>query len=101
VHIITHRTIKEFAEQHATARTWLDNWYRVAKKAVWKELKDVQAVYQTADQVENCLIFDKGNDFRLIVRVLWATEKRQGVLFVKKFLTHAEYTKGRWKRCCK
>jgi mRNA interferase HigB len=36
----------------------------------------------------------KGNHYRLIVRVEFPRQR----LFIKEFLTHAEYNKGAWKK---
>ena len=38
-----------------------------------------------------------GNKYRLIVGVKYADDAQQGTLWVKHFLTHAEYSKNRWK----
>ncbi len=98
---IARRTIREYCSKHASARKWLQNWLKVAEKARWNALDDVRRVYKSADQYGHCLIFNKGNEFRLIVRVAYATEQRRGRLFIKQFLTHAEYDKGEWKGRCK
>ena len=58
-------------------------------------------VYPSADQVGGCLVFDAcGNRYRLIVGVVYADETKGGTLFVKQFLTHAQYDKGKWKESC-
>jgi mRNA interferase HigB len=98
--VIARRTIREYCQNHASARKWLRNWLKVAEKARWRTLEDVRKVYRSADQYKHCLIFDKGNEFRLIVRVNFSTELRKGRLFIKRFLTHAEYSKGDWKERC-
>lgn len=98
--VIARRTIREYCRQHAGARKWLQNWLKVAEKARWATLDDVRQVYRSADQYRHCLIFDKGNEFRLIVRVTYATKGRNGRLFIKRFLTHAEYAKDDWKERC-
>ena len=41
-----------------------------------------------------------GNRYRLIVGVKYADEVQHGTVWVKHFLTHAEYSKGHWKRDC-
>lgn len=101
VNVITRRALQEAAQKHPKARTWLDAWYTIAKAARWGQLGDVRADYPTTDQVNACLIFDVcGNNFRLIIRVSYANEWTNGSLFVKYFLTHAEYNKDHWKECC-
>jgi mRNA interferase HigB len=98
--VIARRTIREYSNRHAAGRKWLRNWLKVAEKSSWRSLADVRKVYATADQFARCLIFDKGNDFRLVVRVTYATDDRKGRLFIKRLLTHSEYDKDEWKECC-
>lgn len=101
MHIINRSAIRAFGKQHADAEAWLEAWWVRARKASWRGLAEVRQAYGTADQFEHCLIFDKGNDYRLIVRVSYTSRHTRGTLFVKHFLTHAEYSKSRWKECCK
>jgi mRNA interferase HigB len=59
--------------------------------------------------VGQCLVFDvRGNNYRLIATVAWARKvvgsgppkTINGTLYIKHFLTHAEYDKDDWKGCC-
>ncbi len=101
MHVLARSTIARFSQEHADARDWLAKWWEVASKAHWTNLEDVRATYATADQIGGCLIFDcKGNDYRLVVQVSYRNEHTGGTLFVKHFMTHAEYSKDRWKDCC-
>lgn len=48
-----------------------------------------------ADTIGKLAIFNvKGNSYRLTVRVEFAGQR----IYVKEFLTHAEYDKGVWKK---
>ena len=88
---------------HPQAQNWVKAWLTVAKKAAWTSLDDVRQAYPATDQLGRCLIFDvNGNNYRLIVTVLWARVAPQidGALYIKHFLTHAEYDKDNWKGCC-
>ncbi len=70
-------------------------WYRVAKKAEWKNLTDVRRVFPSADVVEGFTVFNiKGNAYRLITEINYQT----GRIFLRHVLTHAEYSKGGWRR---
>ncbi len=100
MHIIARPTLTRFGQEHADAREWLKNWWLIASKAVWTCLTDVRQNYGRADQVDHCLVFDKGNNYRLIVRVSYANAQSRGTLLVKHFLTHAEYDKDFWKCDC-
>ncbi len=101
MHVLARPAIESYKRDHADARDWLDRWWEVATKANWASLDDVRLSYHTADQIGACLVLDcKGNNYRLIVRVSYQNEYTNGTLFVKHFLTHAEYSKDRWKECC-
>jgi len=95
LHIITRRKLLEAAEKHGDLGEPLDVWYRVAKRAKWKNLMEVRQVFPTADAVEEFTVFNiKGNAYRLITEINYQT----GRIFLRHLLTHAEYSKGGWRR---
>jgi mRNA interferase HigB len=101
VNIISRPAIRLAQQAHPDTAEWLENWWQVAKAAQWQNLNDVRVTYPAADQVGRCLVFNvRGNTYRFIVGVRYATSDRGGTLFVKHFLTHAEYNKEAWKREC-
>lgn len=70
------------------------NWYRITQRAEWKNLADVRRDFGHADVVGRRTVFNiKGNDYRLIARVNFRTRR----VFILHILTHAEYTKEKWK----
>jgi mRNA interferase HigB len=95
LHVISRKRLLEAAEAHADLGEPLDVWYRVAKKAEWKNLMDVKRVFPSAEAVERFTVFNiKGNAYRLITEINYRT----GRIFLRYMLTHAEYSKGAWKR---
>jgi mRNA interferase HigB len=101
MHVISRAAIKAATVRHPSAAGWLEQWWRHATKTRWQSLHDVRLVYPSADQVGRCLVFNAcGNRFRLIVSVKYADEVQRGTLWVKYFLTHAEYSKSDWKGDC-
>ena len=95
MHVITRRKLLEAEEDHRDLGGPLDAWYRVAKKAQWKNLMDVRRVFPTADTVEEFTIFNiKGNAYRLITEINYQT----GRIFLRNVLTHAEYSKKGWRK---
>jgi mRNA interferase HigB len=95
LHIITRRKLLQAAEEHKNLSEPLDVWYRVAKKAEWNNLMDVRQVFPTADAVQEFTVFNiKGNAYRLITEINYQT----GRIFLRHVLTHAEYSKGGWRR---
>jgi mRNA interferase HigB len=94
VHVISRAILRKFCESHADSCEALYSWYRLASKAKWKSLADVQHIYPTAEAVGNLTVFNiKGNKYRLIVDLVYSDQR----IFVKYILTHAEYDKDRWK----
>lgn len=95
MHIISRKKLLEAAREHSGLGESLDVWYRIAKKAKWKNLVEVRQVFPSADAVEGFTVFNiKGNAYRLIVEINYRT----GRVFLRHVLTHARYSSGEWKR---
>ncbi len=95
MHVISRKKLLEAAEKHGDLAEALDVWYRIAKKAEWKNLMDVRRVFPAADAVERFTVFNiKGNAYRLITEINYGT----GRIFLRHVLTRALYGKGAWKR---
>ncbi|BAY97660.1 hypothetical protein NIES37_16040 [Tolypothrix tenuis PCC 7101] len=94
MHVISRRILRDFCEAHADVCEALYDWYRVATKAEWKNLLEVQSIYPKAEAVGNFTVFNiKGNNYRLIVDIVYETQR----IYIKYVLTHAEYDKDKWK----
>lgn len=97
--IITKRRILDYAKQHPNAAANLTAWITVASAAKWRSIADVRQVFPHADLAtarssKNVTIFNiAGNHHRLITAIHYNT----GSIFILKILTHAEYSKDRWK----
>ena len=95
MHVITRRKLLEASAKYSGLSSSLDIWYRLTKRAAWVSLDDLRKDFPSADGVGIFTVFNiKGNQFRLIAEVNYRT----GRVFVRHVLTHAEYTKGSWKR---
>jgi mRNA interferase HigB len=46
-----YRRMREYGDQHADCRDALENWFKVAQKADWSNLIEVQAVFPKAEAV--------------------------------------------------
>jgi mRNA interferase HigB len=97
--VISIRRLRDFWVEHPDAETPLRVWYKVALKADWRSLQDVRETYPSADAVKaasgaTMTVFNiGGNKYRLITSIWYAGQQ----VYVKLVLTHAEYTKERWK----
>jgi len=94
VHIISRKKLLEFSQEHADAFTPLDDWYRIAKSAIWQSIVEVRESFPHADIVGKFTVFNvKGNDYRLIAEINY----RKQTIYVRYILSHKEYDRGRWK----
>jgi mRNA interferase HigB len=97
VNVVSRKALKNFAKAHILAAEPLDNWYRRARKAKWKDLAEVRLDYPHADPVGKCTVFNiGGNKFRLITKISYVGQ----AIYIKRVLTHREYSKGGWKNDC-
>jgi len=86
-------------EKHPKARKWVEAWCSVARVAEWRNIQEVRASYPSADTVRvksgsNVVVFNVcHNDFRLVVAIHY----NRGIVYTLRFMTHAEYSKERWK----
>jgi mRNA interferase HigB len=70
-------------------------WFDTAAQADWKTLEDVRRTFPATDMVGDLAIFNiRGNNYRLIVRMVFRYKR----IYIKEFLTHAEYDQGAWKK---
>ena len=94
MHVVSHKAIRTFCEEHPHALGAMDHWYRVAKRATWSSFAEVKQTFSTADLVAPHVVFDiGGNKFRLIAEMNFTRR----VLFIRYIMTHKEYVKGAWK----
>lgn len=93
MHVISRKRLLEAAEKHSELASPLDAWYRIAKKAVWRNLVEVRRQLPKADAAGKFTVFNiKGNNYRLVTEVNYRT----GRIFIRRIVTHAEYSKGGW-----
>ena len=95
MNVISRRNLLEKAAKHPDATVAIQDWFDAASAAEWRNLEDIRQTYSATDMVGMLAIFNiKGNRYRLIVRMAFQYQR----VYIKEFLTHAEYTKGAWKK---
>jgi mRNA interferase HigB len=98
--VISYRTLREFAGRRPDSAGPLKTWHKIASKSRWLDIADVKSVYPHADAVGKCTVFNiAGNEFRLVVQIDFEAQ----VIYVKRVMTHAEYSRGNgasWKKSC-
>ncbi len=89
----------EMGRKHPKAASHLETWRKTVKAAAWRNLVDVRRTYPGTDSVKvrsgrQVLVFNvRRNDYRLII----AAHFNRQIIYTLRFLTHAEYSKDRWK----
>ena len=97
--ILKEPRLREYAKQHSRAASPLRHWRSVARSASWKKFADVKNTFGSADQItvpngRRVVVFNIGGGaFRLITAIHY----NRGIVYIRKFMTHAEYSKEDWK----
>jgi len=97
--IVAPPRLREFARVHPDAAEPLEKWYRSARQAKWQSLQEARRVFPHADAVtvasgKTATVFNiRGNKYRLITAIHYNRQR----VYVLGFLTHAEYSKDKWK----
>ncbi len=93
--IISETRLKQAYEKYPDAEPGIRAWMKLVKAQEWKSFADVKATSIFApDQVKNFVIFDiGGNKYRLITCINY----KRKTIYIREFLTHAEYDKDKWK----
>ena len=109
--LIAIAKLREAASSYPDVSNQIEDFYRTTKAVHWQNLIDVQKTFSTAEAVgtldssfksgnppnglsRNFTVINiKGNKYRLILDINY---KKQ-LIFFKYFLTHAEYSKAKWK----
>ena len=97
--IIKEAFLVAVGRKHPPAARHLDAWRKLVKSAVWRNSVDVRRTYPDTDSVtvrsgRRVLVFNvRRNEYRLIV----AAHFNRQIIYVLRFMTHAEYSKNRWK----
>jgi mRNA interferase HigB len=87
MHVIRRKKLKEAAARHRDLEGPLDAWFRIAKKALWRNLADVRLTGLSADAVARFTVFNiKANQYRLITELNYSS----GRVYIRHLLTHAE-----------
>jgi mRNA interferase HigB len=95
MHVISRKKLKEAIARRADLEGPLNAWFRIAKRASWKNVAEVRKTFASADGVGKWTIFNiKGNQYRLIAEINYM----YGRIYIRHVLTHAEYDRGGWKK---
>ena len=100
LHVITVKALKRFGDEHPAARPAMNSVARTLQRARWNCLNDARATFPHADEVKVksrrtvTVLNVGGNNWRLAVAIHYDRQK----VFVLKVMTHAEYSREKWKQ---
>ncbi|QDU71679.1 type II toxin-antitoxin system HigB family toxin [Mucisphaera calidilacus] len=102
--VITTTRLRDLTRPHpADVRRLVDVWVETVEHARWHSFRELRATFKTADRVRigkdrEVYVFNiKGNSYRLIAGVAYCWKETNGTVYIKMFMTHAQYSKGQWK----
>jgi len=87
--IISKSTLREFWEEYPDIQQPLLSWYKVARKANWKNLNEVKQQFSTCKILGNDrIIFKiKGNNYRLVVKITFVNQ----IIWIRFIGSHKDY----------
>jgi mRNA interferase HigB len=96
VQIVTRKHLEEATAAYKDAANELKLWAAAVKASRWHNFTELRSVFKDADYVNEYVIFDvRNNRYRLVTVIHYARttkeEKTQGRVYIRSFLTHAEY----------
>ena len=95
MHIISRKALREFSQRHPDSKPALDAWFRILNTNEFSSFNALRQIFPSADKVGKYIVFNiGGNKYRLIASIHFNRKK----MYIRHVLTHAEYSKGRWKQ---
>jgi mRNA interferase HigB len=100
--VITKERLLDLARAHAGSLPSVKQWLSTVQNAAWSHLTDIRNTFNSADMVH----LDSGRtvyvfnirSYRLITAIHFTPKSpSRGRVYVREFLTHAEYDKNTWK----
>jgi mRNA interferase HigB len=86
--------LQKAAQKHADLANALAMWRTAVAAAKWTNLAQLKADFPSADYVPPFTVFNvRGNRYRLITSI----DYEEHVVVVRNVLTHAIYSRGKWK----
>jgi mRNA interferase HigB len=88
--IISRPVIREFIFRYPLSAGSLNDWYEKTKRSDWSKFADIRKSWNSCDFIGNDrYVFDiGGNNYRLIAMIHF----KNRTLYIRKILTHSEYT---------
>jgi mRNA interferase HigB len=99
MNVTKRKTLVAFWTKRPEAKPSLERWYKIARKARWRNFEDAKAAFPATDVYwaksgKTATIFDVGgNKYRVIALI----DYHRQTMLVTHVLTHARYDRDTWK----
>ncbi|TVP77993.1 MAG: type II toxin-antitoxin system HigB family toxin [Puniceicoccaceae bacterium] len=100
--VIAKERLLDLAKTHAGCLPSVKQWLSTVQSAAWGNLTDIRNTFNSADLVHlkrgsTVYVFNI-RSYRLIAAIHFTPENpRRGRVYIREFLSHAEYDKNTWK----
>jgi mRNA interferase HigB len=86
--VISRRALREFWEEHPSAKSAMTAWFKIVKAGAFAEFSTLKRTFGTADYLAPYTIFDLGgNKYRVITLVRYDQQR----IYIRHVFTHEEY----------
>ena len=95
--IISRKALRTYWENHPESEDVLNDWFRKIKHVKTINFVKLREIFPSADPFGDCVVFNVGgNNYRIIAHLDFGIQ----TLWIRFVLSHAEYSKERWKADC-
>jgi mRNA interferase HigB len=93
--VISKKRLVAAGAKDPNALPSLLRWYRVTRRAQWRDIHETRVDFPHADPVGKFTVFNiRKNEYRLITVIHYNRLK----VYIRAVVTHDEYDQGAWKR---
>ncbi len=95
--VISRKALRTYWDDHPVSEEVLDDWFRKIKRVQAGSIVELRKTFPSADFVGDCVVFNVGgNNYRIIAHIDFDLQ----IVWIRFVLSHAEYSKERWKTDC-
>ncbi len=92
---ITWKRVESFIQNHPESRNSFERWGDIIRRAEFDSFNSVKNLFPHADRVGKLIVFNVGgNNYRVVAAIAYAPK----IVYIRKVMTHAEYSKNFWKK---
>lgn len=95
--IISRQALEDFIKRHPGAKSRVERWYRLVKRNEFQNFNQVRGLFPHADAIGNFVVFNVGGNNYRIATFIDYRPKPNNIIFIRKIMTHSEYSKDSWK----